>query len=119
MRDLPVDSCRNIGIAAVVGRVDRHLGEVKDHVPDLAEELVLVDIPAFATSARHIWVSIDESNAAESIAPDNDRFIERMADELGIVILYDRAADLVTSRLQKLIQRVSFGKATSAQLTGK
>lgn len=99
LRNLPVDCGGNVRVTAVVGGIKRHLGKVKDHVSDLAKELILAYIPALATTASDIGVCIDESNPAKSITSDDHRFVEWMSNELSEVPLYDGPTDSVTAGL--------------------
>lgn len=54
LRHLPMNTSGNQGLV-IVGRGDGHLRQVKDEVPDLTEELVLVDVPVLAAP---IWRSV-------------------------------------------------------------
>ncbi len=49
LRHLPVDTGGCQRLAAVV-RLHRHLPEVEDEIADVAEELVLIDVPLLAVS---------------------------------------------------------------------
>ena len=44
LRHLPMDTRRH-QVLVMFRDIERHLGQVKNKVPDLPEELVLVDIP--------------------------------------------------------------------------
>ncbi len=79
----------------VVGGGLRHLGQVEDEVADLAEELVLVDVPLRSRLARLVGARVEQRNALEFVAPLDGRRTVGIADELRVVELDDGRADLV------------------------
>lgn len=61
LRDLPVNTGWHERLVIVVG-ARRHLSQVKDKITNLAEELVLIDIPIFTVTTWNIGVRIKQRN---------------------------------------------------------
>ena len=97
-----MNSCWNVGLA-IVGIGSIHYGQVENKVPDLAVELVLVDIPIrplasyyisdieshkpfSPTTSRDVDVSINESNSREVLCALDRWPGICITDELRIVI---------------------------------
>lgn len=81
---LPVQACRDIDLATIIVRAI-HRREIEDDVPDLAIELILVDIPLSAIATRDIDIGIDQRDALEVWQPPQSWSVVWVSDKLGVV----------------------------------
>ena len=77
------------------GGTRRHVPEVDDKVANAPEEVVLVDIPAFAVLRR---VGVDDSHASKVGGSEKGRRVGRITNELGVVVGNDGGRDDVGTR---------------------
>ena len=82
--DLPVDAGRHQGLILDISR-GWHSREVELEVADVAQELILVDIPLLAVSSRDVDIRIYKPDAFEVTASLDNRTGSRVADELGVI----------------------------------
>jgi len=84
LRNLPMDSGGH-QMLVILCDVQGHLAQVEDEIPDVPEELVLVDIPLLAISSWDINIRVDEADSLEVGRADDCRPSVGIADELGII----------------------------------
>lgn len=82
---LPVNSSWIVFLTALVIRV-RHVGHVDHKIPDLAIELILVDVPFVTISFRYIWISVDDCDTFEVARALEYGALIGVANELRIVV---------------------------------
>lgn len=64
----------------------RHRSQIYNEIPNLAIELILVDIPLSATATRDIRIAINQGDPREAGVPLNNRLVIWIANKLSIVI---------------------------------
>lgn len=64
----------------------RHRSQIYNEIPNLAIELILVDIPLSATATRDIRIVINQGDSREAGVPLNNRLVIWIANKLSIVI---------------------------------
>jgi hypothetical protein len=62
LADLPVDAGRNVLLVMLVV-VPRHARHVEDEVPDLAEEVGLIDVPLVTIAVGDVDVGVKQGDA--------------------------------------------------------
>lgn len=63
-----------------------HLSQIKNEISDLTIELILVNVPLIAVTARNIDISINKSNTSEVLHALDGRPIVGIPDELSVII---------------------------------
>lgn len=98
LRHLPVNARWDKWLIMLIGG-EWHVGHVEDEVANLTEELVLVNVPILAIASGDVGVRVEQGNPNELVAALDGRRIDGITDELRVVELYDRTADLVCTGL--------------------
>ena len=71
--------------------------DVNDEVANLAVEVVLVRVPVGTVTTWDIGIGIDQAHTLEVRSGLEDRHVQWVTDELGVVVLNDGLADHVSA----------------------
>jgi len=75
--------------------IDWGIRKIKDKIPDMSPEIVLILVPAVAVCK--IWIRVEKTDAIEVWCASDDGKVVRVTDTLRIIRHDDRCADDVCS----------------------
>ena len=82
---LPMNAGRHVFLVMIpVGA--SHGGQIQLEVPDLPEELVLVDVPVRSVAIRDVRITIDQGNSGKVLGSLDRGLVGRMTDECSVVV---------------------------------